>query len=121
MAATSSFAGVGKGGGGIVPVTSLSRTLSQSSGFFAAEASSVNASRLTFATFSFALWQPVQFFERNGRMRESKVCLFCAAAFGLHVKKMQPKRPSDTAGMRIQVDRNFTNPTSRRQAFTNAR
>src|SRR5205809_7989790 len=79
-AAMSSFAGAGAGGGGILPVTSLSRTLSQTSGLFEAEASSENESRLRFAMFSLALWQPAQFFVRNGRMRESKVCRFCAAA-----------------------------------------
>jgi len=53
--------------------------------------------------FSFALWQPVQFFERNGRTRESKVCRFCPAPLWIHDKKMQPNRTRDGPRIRIKA------------------
>src|SRR4051794_16209226 len=72
-AAMSSLGGAGSPGGGILPVMSLSRTLSQISGDLEAEAASENACRFRFAEFSFSLWQRSQFLTRNGLTRESKV------------------------------------------------
>src|SRR5438874_5880592 len=123
-AAISSLAGAGSTGGGILPVMSLSRTLSQSSGFLAAELSSVNADRLRFAELSFSLWQPTQSLARKGCTAEPKVAplevtceRICPPRLSSHTREIEkPKTKYGAAQLFRMIGPDFIKRWGRQQA-----